>query len=340
MAGPDWGGGTMMRAATRRSVLASGASLVAMPALAAAHSGLKLRLAHSLPRSHPIHPALEFMAERVRERSGGAVWIEIFADGDLGQEVQLVEHLRAGRIDIAKVSASVLERRVPTYRIFDIPFLFRDDAHRRAAVAGAVGEEILASGTDLGLVGVGFYEAGTRSFYGREPIMAPEDLRGLRVRIQPSPTMARLIRALDGIPSELPWAATFSALQTEYARVLGAAPASLQGAGPTFGQVPARWYEEPEANAVALQTAYSIAFDGCLTFTATAPEFAAAPDASSAPVQCAALARRFWSKTPAPQEIQSCVDVAVTAAASEPNARRKWAYACASVLSSAGFLTY
>ena len=204
----------MMRAATRRSVLASGASLVAMPALAAAHSGLKLRLAHSLPRSHPIHPALEFMAERVRERSGGAVWIEIFADGDLGQEVQLVEHLRAGRIDIAKVSASVLERRVPTYRIFDIPFLFRDDAHRRAAVAGAVGEEILASGTDHGLVGLGFYEAGTRSFYGREPIMAPEDLRGLRVRIQPSPTMARMIRALDGIPSELPWAATFSALQT------------------------------------------------------------------------------------------------------------------------------
>lgn len=132
----------------------------------------------------------------------------------------------------------------------------------------------------------------------------------------------------------------FSALQTEYARVLGAAPASLQGAGPTFGQVPARWYEEPEANAVALQTAYSIAFDGCLGFTATAPEYAGAPDATSAPVQCAAMARKFWSKTPAPQEIQSCVDVAVTGAASEPNARRKWAYACASVLSSAGFLTY
>lgn len=132
----------------------------------------------------------------------------------------------------------------------------------------------------------------------------------------------------------------FSALQSEYARVLGAAPASLQGAGPTFGQVPARWYEEPEANAVALQTAHSIAFDGCLTFTAMAPEFAAAPDATSAPVQCSAMARKFWSKTPAPQEIQSCVDVAVTGAASEPNARRKWAYACASVLSSAGFLTY
>ena len=132
----------------------------------------------------------------------------------------------------------------------------------------------------------------------------------------------------------------FSALQTEYARVLGNTPASLQGAGPTFGQVPKNWYEEPQANAVALQTAYSLAFDGCLGYTETAPEFAAAPDAASAAAQCGAMARKFWSKTPSPAEIQACVDVATTGAAKEPGPRRKWAYACASVLSSAGFLTY
>lgn len=132
----------------------------------------------------------------------------------------------------------------------------------------------------------------------------------------------------------------FSALQTEYARVLGNTPASLTGSGATFGQPVARWYDEPEANAVALQTAYNIAFDGCLTYTATAAEFASAPDANSASTQCAAMARKFWSKTPGPQEIQACVDVATTGSAAEPNARRKWAYACASVLTSAGFLTY
>lgn len=132
----------------------------------------------------------------------------------------------------------------------------------------------------------------------------------------------------------------FSALQTEYARVLGATPASLQGSGATFGQPPARWYEEPEANAVALQTAYSIAFDGCLTFTATAAEYASAPDAASAETQCAAMARKFWSKTPGPSEISACVEVATTGSSAEPNARRRWAYACASVLTSAGFLAY
>jgi len=207
---------TAMPARTRRSILASGAAFAAaMPAVAASTDpGLKLRLGHSLPRTHPVHPAMEYMANLVRERSGGAIQIEIFSDGDLGQEVQLVEHLRAGRIDLAKVSASVLERRVPTFRLFDVPFLFRDNAHWAATVGGPVGREILASGTEHGLVGLVFYEAGTRSFYGSRPIMAPEDLRGLSVRIQPSPTMARMIRALDANPTELPWAATYSALQT------------------------------------------------------------------------------------------------------------------------------
>jgi len=132
----------------------------------------------------------------------------------------------------------------------------------------------------------------------------------------------------------------FSALQTEYNRVLGNTPATLTGAAATFGAPVARWYDEPAANAVELQTAYNIAFDGCLTYTATASEFAAAPDANSAATQCGAMARKFWSKTPAPQEISACVDVATTGSASETDARRKWAYACASVLTSAGFLAY
>ncbi len=199
---------------TRRAVLGSAAALVAKPALSSGDPGLKLRLAHSLPRSHPVHPAMEYMAKLVRERSAGAIDIAIFADGDLGQEVQLIEHLRAGRLDFAKVSASVLERRVPTYRVFDVPFLIRDKAHGRAAVRGSIGQEILAAGADLGLPGLVFYEAGFRSFYGHRAIMAPEDLRGLMVRIQPSPTMARMIKALDGLPAELAWAATYSALQS------------------------------------------------------------------------------------------------------------------------------
>ncbi len=132
----------------------------------------------------------------------------------------------------------------------------------------------------------------------------------------------------------------FSALQTEIPRVLGSTPASLAGSAATFGDAPARWFDEPQANAVALQTAFAVAFDGCLTYTASAPEFAGAPDATTATTQCTAMARKFWSKTPTAAEVQACADVAVSGAAAEPQARRKWAYACASVLTASGFLTY
>jgi len=132
----------------------------------------------------------------------------------------------------------------------------------------------------------------------------------------------------------------FSALQGEYPRVIGATPATLAATGPTFGQPPARWYQEPEASAVSIFTAYSVAFDGCLTMTATDAKYAQAPDATSAAAACSSFARTFWSRTATPDEVKACVDVATTKTTAETDARRRWAYTCAAVMSSAGFLTY
>ena len=131
-----------------------------------------------------------------------------------------------------------------------------------------------------------------------------------------------------------------SALQGEYARVLGrSTPALLSQLSSTFGQVPPRWFVEPEANAVSLYSAMRVAFVGCIDFTNTA-EFDAMPDASNAEAKCSSFARRFWSRSPDTEEVQACVDVVVSGTARETQPRRKWAYACASVLSSAPFLTF
>ena len=132
----------------------------------------------------------------------------------------------------------------------------------------------------------------------------------------------------------------YDALAAEYNRVLGNTPASLAAAADTFGKSDPRWYDEPLAGGVVLQTAYSIAFDGCLTYTATGTDYAAAPTATTAATRCAAMARTFWSRTASPDQTAACVDVAVNGAASVTDSRKRWAYACASVLSSAAFLTY
>lgn len=132
----------------------------------------------------------------------------------------------------------------------------------------------------------------------------------------------------------------YSALQTELPRVLGNTPASLAGASATFGAPPVRWYEETLTSAVALQKSLDVAFDGCLTYTATAAQFSAAPTTASATTQCTAMARRFWSHAADAPEVQACVTVATTGSASEPDVRRRWAYACSSLLISSAFLTY
>jgi hypothetical protein len=117
-------------------------------------------------------------------------------------------------------------------------------------------------------------------------------------------------------------------------------PASLTGSGPTFGQPGARWYTEPQASAVSIYQAFTVAFDGCLTYTATPPQYATAPDATSAATECTAMTRKFWSRNATPDEIASCVNVATVDAAKETDAKRKWAYTCAAVMTSAGFVTY
>jgi hypothetical protein len=152
----------------------------------------------------------------------------------------------------------------------------------------------------------------------------------------------------------------YSALLTDYERVLGTAnnPASLNGLGGTFGDPPERWYIEPMASAVFVNTAYNVAFEGCLRLTGdidggTAdPRFATAPVDASANTVCGEWMGAFWNREGTPDQIHECVSAALEATTetygggsiaevTRPTTpKRQWAYACASVLSSSGFLTY
>jgi hypothetical protein len=132
----------------------------------------------------------------------------------------------------------------------------------------------------------------------------------------------------------------YSALKGEYERAIGVVPASLQTAGPSFGSPPERFSSEPRASAIQVYTAFRVAFDGCLTYTEKAAELASAPTPETASAQCTAMARKFWSRAPTKEEVEQCTQVAMVDSASEATPRRRWAYTCATLLSSAGFLTY
>ncbi len=131
----------------------------------------------------------------------------------------------------------------------------------------------------------------------------------------------------------------YSALREDYTRVLGAKPALIDASASTFGETAARWWQEPQASSISVFTAFRVAFQGCLNLT-SGSAYGTAPSAATAETRCREFSRKFWSRTPEPQEVSACVQVATVDSAKETNANRRWAYTCAAVLSATGFLTY
>lgn len=131
----------------------------------------------------------------------------------------------------------------------------------------------------------------------------------------------------------------YSALRGEFQRALGVVPAGLALNAAAFGEAPARWYAEPVEGAVSLYATYTISFTACYD-SMTQAEFQVAPTTATATDQCTKLARKYWQRTPTTEEVTACANLAVTDLATETVPRRRWAHACASLLSSTGFTTY
>jgi hypothetical protein len=125
-------------------------------------------------------------------------------------------------------------------------------------------------------------------------------------------------------------------LAGEYQRVLGVVPSRLAGAAASFDAPEARWYQEASHSGVSLNAFFDLSFDACrASVKETAP-----PTADAAKAFCSGLMRKAWSRTATPDEVSGCVDLATTKLASEPDPKRRWAYTCASILSSSHFLTF
>ena len=173
-----------------------------------------IKLGHGLDNTHPVHLAMERMAERLDELSGGTMQIDIYPSQQLGSERETLELLQIGSLGMTKVSSSVLENFAPEYMVFSLPFLFRDDAHRFAVLEGPVGGELLEAARPYRLHGLGFYDAGSRSFYTVDrPVVTPADLRGMKIRVQESQTAMAMVRALGGSPTPISWGELYTALQ-------------------------------------------------------------------------------------------------------------------------------
>ncbi|MCF8224302.1 MAG: TRAP transporter substrate-binding protein [Bacteroidales bacterium] len=174
-----------------------------------------LKLAHGLDPTHPVSQAMEFMAERCDEISGGKLIIETYPSGQLGSEQQCVELLQIGSLAITKVSSAVLESFTEEFKVLGIPYLFRSKEHAFKVLDGPIGDDILLSLEPYWLRGLCFYDAGARSFYTIDkPIYHPDDLAGLKIRVMKSITSMENVKAQGGSPTPISWGELYTALQS------------------------------------------------------------------------------------------------------------------------------
>jgi len=173
-----------------------------------------VKLAHGLDPSHPVHQSMEYLAAQVSKKSKGKVRIDIYPSEQLGSERECIELLQIGSLGMTKVSTSVIESFVPAFKVFSLPYIFRDEEHVFKVLEGEIGRRLLLESEKYWVRGLCYYDAGSRSFYTKEkPIKTPGDLTGLKIRTQESNTSIRMVQALGGSPTPIAWGELYTALQ-------------------------------------------------------------------------------------------------------------------------------
>jgi tripartite ATP-independent transporter DctP family solute receptor len=181
-----------------------------------AHSQSRvLKLGHSLDNSHPVHKGMEFMAKRLAELSGGSMQIQIFPNEQLGNETEAIEQVQRGALAMTKTSTGPLESFLPEMAVFSVPYIFRDAEHFWRVLEGAIGAELLRLGESKGIHGLCYYDSGSRNFYTiQRPVLSPDDLRGMKIRVMKSKTSMDMVQALGGAPTPIAFGELYTALQT------------------------------------------------------------------------------------------------------------------------------
>lgn len=151
---------------------------------------------------------MEEFAKQVSERSGGELRVELFpgglVDGVQMDERTLVEAVRSGSLAVGLATTSPLTNYNHLLDVFDLPFLFSDEAHADSVLEGPVGDTLLSCLKDKKLLGLGYMEVGFRVFSSSVPLPDFASFAGKRLRVMQSVTFTRFIKAVGGDPVPSP----------------------------------------------------------------------------------------------------------------------------------------
>ncbi|UGS43503.1 TRAP transporter substrate-binding protein [Pseudocitrobacter corydidari] len=168
------------------------------------------------PADYPTTAAVIHMGEKLSAQTDGRLAIKMFPNGQMGDEGATIEKARAGAIDILRVSMAPVGGILPEVSVFNMPFVFRDLDHLHHVLDGQVGEQLGQKVTDsnLGLVFLGWMDAGSRSLITKKPVNNLDDLKGVKIRLQNNPIGLDSFKAMGANPVVIPVGDVFASLQT------------------------------------------------------------------------------------------------------------------------------
>lgn len=173
-----------------------------------------LTYAENQTEDYPTTLGAGRFAKLVEEKTQGRIVILVKDSGVLGDEREIIEQLRFGGVDFARVSLSPLAELVPKLNVLQMPYLYTDSSHMWKVLDGDMGDEFLESFEGTQLVALSWYDAGARNFYNSvRPITKPEDMEGLRIRVQESSLMSEIVTSLGATPVQLPYGEVYPSLK-------------------------------------------------------------------------------------------------------------------------------
>jgi C4-dicarboxylate-binding protein DctP len=199
---------------TRRTAIAATALAVAAPHVFA-QAPIILKFSHVVATDTPKGNGSEFFAKRAAELTKGRVKVEVYANSQLYKDKEEIEALQLGSVQMLAPSLSKFAPLgVKEFEVFDFPYIFDGYDQLHKVTEGPVGKGLMAKLDARGITGLAFWDNGFKSFSANRKLQKPEDMKGLKMRIQSSKVLEAQMRALGALPQVLAFSEVYQALQT------------------------------------------------------------------------------------------------------------------------------
>ena len=191
-------------------------SFSASSAFAACDSGeIVIKFSHvTNTDKHPKGIAATLLEQRVNDEMNGKACLEVFPNSTLYNDNQVLEALLQGDVQLAAPSLSKFEQFTKKFRIFDLPFMFKNINAVDEFQNSETGQAMKQSMTKRGLLGLAFWHNGMKQMSANVPLNVPSDANGLKFRVQNSDVLKAQMAAMGASPQPMAFSEVYGALQT------------------------------------------------------------------------------------------------------------------------------